>query len=214
MAGVKLNLVAAVIVNTDKVHMKAIILLATLKKQGLSNTAVLSEFFREKLLGHGISCEIIRLVNHRILPGTYSDMGEGDEWPDILNKIMAADLVLFATPIWWNNFSSEMQKVIERLDHLHDGILEGRPSPLEGKVGGILITGDSDGAQQIIGGIANFFNAIGLVLPPFASLSVLWEGQRKGADTPREELLVKYREYESNAETMISQLKAYALNSR
>ncbi len=194
--------------------MKAIILLATLKKEGLSNTEVLSEFFREKLVEHGIACDIIRLVNYRILPGTYSDMGPGDDWPEILNRIIAADLVLFATPIWWNNMSSEMQKVIERLDHLHDGILEGRPSPLEGKAGGVLITGDSDGAQQIIGSIANFFNAIGLVLPPFASLSVLWEGQRKGADTTRDELLEKYREYDSTAETMISQLKAYALNNR
>ncbi|HEY1006677.1 MAG TPA: NAD(P)H-dependent oxidoreductase [Sphingobacteriaceae bacterium] len=189
--------------------MKAIILLATLKKQGLSNTQVLCEFFRDKLVAHAIECEIVKLVDHRVLPGTYSDMGEGDEWPEILTRVLGADFVIFATPIWWSNFSSEMQKVIERLDHLHDGIMEGRGSPLEGKPAGILITGDSDGAQHIIGMAANFFNAIGLVLPPFCSLSVLWEGQAKGADTTRDALLEKFREYDSTAETMIRQLMAY-----
>ena len=33
-----------------------------------------------------------------------------------------------------------------------------------------------------------FFNAIGLLIPPFATLSVLWEGQAKGKETTREEL--------------------------
>ena len=80
----------------------------------------------------------------------------------ILQKIKEAQIVIFSTPIWWNNHSSEMQKVIERLDHIHDGILKGNPSPMEGKAVGIIITGDSDGAQHIIGNISNFINAIGL----------------------------------------------------
>ncbi len=187
--------------------MKAIILQGSLKKEAQSNTQVLSEFFSDKLAERDIDCEIVRLVERAILPGTYADMGDRDEWPDILAKIIAADIVIFATPIWWSNHSSEIQRVIERLDAVHDQILAGEKSPLEGKVGGVLITGDSDGAQKIIGSVANFFNAIGLSLPPYASLSVLWEGQEKGADTTREELLQKYeQDYAETASKMVEQL--------
>lgn len=191
--------------------MKAVILLATLKKTGLSNTRVLSEFFVDHMNKHHIESEIITLVEHNILPGTYNDMGAGDDWPMVLDKILAADIILFATPIWWSNQSSEMQKVIERLDHIHDDIMEGKPSPLDGKVGGIIITGDSDGAQQVIGNIANFFNAIGLMLPPFATLSVLWDDQQKSGKTTREALMEKYRDdYTFTAEKMLLQLLRFA----
>jgi multimeric flavodoxin WrbA len=187
--------------------MKAIILNATLKKDGLSNTQILAEFLAEKLKKHEVDSEIIRLVNYNILAGTYDDMGDGDEWPVVLSKVVAADIIIFATPIWWGNHSSEMQKVIERLDKVHDEILVGQTSRLDGKVGGIVITGDSDGAQHIIGNVANFFNAIGLILPPYASLSVMYEGQAKEVDTPREELWKKYQEeYSATAEKMASQL--------
>jgi multimeric flavodoxin WrbA len=187
--------------------MKAIILLATLKKEGLSNTETLSTFFAEKLAAKGVEVEIVKLVDHSIAPGTYSDMGSGDEWPSILEGILGADIIIFATPIWWNNMSSEMQRVIERLDELHDYIMAGKPSGLENKKAGIIITGDSDGAQSIIASQANFFNAIGLKLPPFTTLSVLWEGQAKNKKTSREELLEKYKkEYSSTADKMIAQL--------
>ena len=187
--------------------MKAIILLSTLKKENLSNTQTFSEFLAQQLVKRNVECEIIKLVNYNILAGTYSDMGEGDEWPGILKKIKAANIVLFSTPVWWGSHSSEMQKVIERLDHIHDEILEGKKSQLDGKVGGIIITGDSDGAEQIIGIISNFLNAIGIIFPPYASLSVLWKGQEKGASTSRAELMEKYvKEYTKTAETMAEQL--------
>ena len=187
--------------------MKAIILLATLKKTGLSNTEVLSEFLAKQLELKNVQVEMVKLVNHTVLPGTYDNMGSGDQWPEILSKIIASDIIIFATPIWWGNMSSEMQRVIERLDNVHDEIMEGKKSRLENKVGGVVITGDSDGAQHIIADVANFYNAIGVIFPPYSSLSVMYDGQAKGAKTTREELLKKYEEdYTSTAEKMVSQL--------
>ena len=191
--------------------MKATILLGTLKRSGLSNTQTLCEFLARRMKREDIRCEIIKLVDHNILPGTCSDMGKGDAWPAILEKVLASDIVIFATPIWWGGQSSEIQRVIERLDELHDGILAGKPSPLEGKVGGIVITGDSDGAEHVIGNIGNFFNAIGLLVPPYATFSVLWDDQAKDKDTPKEQLLKKYEsDYADTADKMIQQLLEYA----
>ena len=191
--------------------MNAVILLGTLKKTGTSNTETLCEFLTESLESKRIKTEIIKLVDHKILPGAYFDMGEGDEWPAILKKIEAADILILATPVWWGNHSSETQRVIERLDEVHDEILDGKKSRLDGKVGGMVVTGDSDGAQNIIASIANFFNAIGVAFPPYATLSVLWEGQAKGKSTTKAKLMQKYeKDYEETAEKMASQLKAFA----
>jgi multimeric flavodoxin WrbA len=194
--------------------MKAVILLGTLKTSGLSNTETLCEFLAGRMAREGVQTEVVKLVDRTILPGTYSDMGEGDEWPEILEKILGAEILVFATPIWWNNASSLTQRAIERLDELHDHVLEGRPSGLEGKAGGIVITGDSDGAQQIIGSLANFLNGVGVAIPPYATLSVLWGRQAKGADPTREELLRKYEsDYTETADRMTRQLLDYARRS-
>lgn len=191
--------------------MKATFLLGTLKKSGLSHTETLCEFLAGRMKTKGIETAIVKLATHEIPPGTLSDMGDGDEWPEILRAALASEIIIFATPIWWSNQSSLIQRVVERLDELHDQILAGKRSGLEGKAGGIVITGDSDGAQQVIGNLCNFFNAIGLLIPPYATLSVLWERQAKSADPSKEELLEKYEsDYSGTADRMIEQLIAHA----
>ena len=186
-------------------------LLATLKRTEQSNTEVLCDFLHERMRRKNVVCETVKLVQHRIHPGTYSDMGGGDDWPSILVNLLVSDVIIFATPVWWGGHSSEMQRAIERLDEIHDEILEGKTSRMEGKVGGIVITGDSDGAQHIIARIANFFNAIGMILPPYATLSVLSEKQKKGATTSREELMELYeKDYAKTADRMIDQILKYA----
>ena len=191
--------------------MKATILLGTLKKTGLSNTETLCEFLQARMEKQGIACERVKLVDYDIPPGTYSDMGPGDDWPEILAKVLDSDIVMLATPIWWDHHSSLIQRVIERFDELHDEVLAGKRSRLEGKVGGIVITGDSDGAQHIIGSLCNFFNALGLLIPPYATLSVLTEIQAKSAHPEKRDLLRKYEsDYAGTADKMIRQLLHYA----
>lgn len=187
--------------------MKAVILLSTLKKKGLSNTETLCEFLMEHLEKQKIECEVIKLVNHQIFPGTYSNMGKGDYWPKILEKMEKADILIFATPIWWNIHSSEMQRVIERLDELHDEILDGKTPRFDGKVAGVVITGDSDGAESLISNFGNFFNAIGLIFPPFSTLTVLSEKQAKSKETSKETLMKMYKkDYSDTAELFAKQM--------
>lgn len=188
--------------------MKAIILCGTLRREGHSNTITLSKFFARYLEAQQVECEIVRLAAHRIVPGTESDLGDPeDAWPQILARILQAEILIFATPVWWGGHSSEIQKVIERLDALHDKLMKGEPSGLEQKAGGLIVTGDSDGAQHITGNIANFFNAIGLHFPPFAALTVMSPEQAKGQHPGEERLMQLYREkYDKPARKMAEAL--------
>ena len=190
--------------------MKALILLGTLKTKGRSNTETLVEFFGSYLKDQNIDYEVIKLCDHHIVPGTYTKMDVPDDWPAIYQKILDATIILFATPLWWNSHSSELQRAIERLDEVYDMILAGKDSPLEGKIGGVIITGDSDGVEHVTGNIANFFCSVGIALPPYSSLGVIWDGHAKDASKTKAQLLAHYkREYAKDAKAMAESLAKF-----
>lgn len=139
---------------------------------------------------------MVRLVEYEIKPGIKSNMGKGDEWPGILKKVLAADIIVFATPVWWGIQSSLMQRVIERLDELHEELLETGKSRLTNKVGGIVITGEEDGEQHITGNIASFLLAMGVTLPPRCAVSYQDEYTR----ATKTSLAKKFREEKSTAD--------------
>lgn len=193
--------------------LKAVVLLATLKRkrsgQEFSHTETLCEVVTECLRDNGVRSEIIRLVEFDIPAGTKSNMGGRDQWPGILKKILAADIIIFATPIWWGIQSSLMQRAIERLDELHNELLETGKSRLNNKVAGIVITGEEDGEQHITGNIANFLLNIGLTLPPHCAVSYQGEYMR----ATKKSLGRKFREDENTsdaAEKMARNLAFFA----
>jgi multimeric flavodoxin WrbA len=175
--------------------MKALFLLGSLKSglgEEYSNTRVLCELLIEKFKELGVESEIVNLREHFIPPGTKTDLGlvggKQDEWPQIVQKMFAADIIMFATPIWWGNMSSLLQRVVERMDELNNELSDTGKSPLLNKVGGMVITGAEDGAQHVIGNLANFMSWNGLSIPAAPSLSYLgWN------DVTREELLQKFK---------------------
>ena len=169
---------------------RAIFLLGTLKKKHqLSHTQVLcdlvAETFREK---ENVESDMIRLRDYDIQPGTRTEV-DGDDWPEILERVLAADIVIFATPVWWGIQSSLIQRAIERMDELNDELLATGKSRFQNKTGGIVITGGEDGAEHIIGNILNFMSWNGFTIPPAPSVS--WLGEL-GEDT-REAFEKKFR---------------------
>jgi hypothetical protein len=67
--------------------------------------------------------------------------------------------------------------------------METGKSRLTNKVADIIVTGDSDGAEHIIGNLANFFIALVLTILPFGTLTVLWSGFAKKSNKNKEEKL-------------------------
>lgn len=124
---------------------------------------------------HGVTGESIRIVDRDIKPGVEKDMGDGDEWPAIREKVLAADILLVATPTWLGQASSVCQRVLERLDaELSEKDDEGRSSVF-GKVAVVAIVGNEDGAHHITSQVFQALNDIGFTVP--AQGATYWNGE-------------------------------------
>ncbi len=122
-----------------------------------------------------INAEIIRLSDKNIPVGLGFNEGKGDDWPAIVNKIRRADIVIFATPIWWGGRSSLMQRIIERLDAFDEEVIAGGRAELLNKVAGVVITGSEDGAQATLAGIMEVLTFMNFTLPP--NCCAYWVGE-------------------------------------
>lgn len=125
--------------------------------------------------GFEIEPEIIRAVDHAILPGVQTDMGKGDEWPSLREKVLNADIMVFVTPTWLGQHSSVAQRVLERLDaELSETDDAGRPILFD-KIALAAIVGNEDGAHHIAGILSQTLGDVGFTIP--AQGSVYWNGE-------------------------------------
>ena len=156
-------------------HLKAVLLNCTLKKSPeVSNTEALMDIVIGTLEGLDVECEKIRIVDYNIPFGVSSDEGEGDEWPQILEKILAADILIIGMPIWFGVRSSVAQLVIERLDGTYNSTNEVGQYPLYNTVGGVIVTGNEDGAHDCAATTLFNLSHLGCTIPPNAD--TYWVG--------------------------------------
>ena len=85
----------------DFSDLSALFLNCTLKRSPeLSHTEGLIRISRTILEKNGVGVESLRPVDYAIAPGVYPDMREHgwerDDWPEILDKVLAADLLHMA----------------------------------------------------------------------------------------------------------------------
>jgi multimeric flavodoxin WrbA len=157
-------------------RLRALVLNASLKHgSDLSNTEELAALVLEHMGEHAVSGEIIRLADKVLPVGLAYRESKDDDWPGIVEKLKAADIVIFATPIWWGGRSSLMQRVIERMDALDEEYHAGGRSALYNKVAGIVITGSEDGALATMGSIMMVLTWMGFTLPP--ECAAYWVGE-------------------------------------
>ena len=101
--------------------MKATILSCTLKHSpAKSNSEALADVLVKAFEKEDVETEVVRLVDHAITPGVSSAEGDGDKWPQIREKIVSSQILVFATPTWLGRPSSVAQKALERMDHKKD----------------------------------------------------------------------------------------------
>lgn len=160
--------------------LRAVFINGTLKKSPeMSNTDGLIDVSRKIMEKHGVQTEVIRTVDHNIAPGVYPDMTtqgwKVDDWPSIQEKVMAADILVLAGPIWLGDNSSETKKAIERLYASSGELNEAGQYAYYGKVGGCLITGNEDGVKHCAMNILYSLQHLGYAIPPQADAG--WIGE-------------------------------------
>jgi multimeric flavodoxin WrbA len=155
--------------------LKAALLNCTLKKSPeVSNTQALMDHVIEWLEKLDVECETVRVVDYKIPFGVSSDEGDGDEWPQILEKILTADILIIGTPIWFGVRGSVCQMVIERLDGTYNDTNEVGQYPLYNTVAGVVVTGNEDGAHDAAATTLFNLSHLGCTIPPNAD--TYWVG--------------------------------------
>jgi multimeric flavodoxin WrbA len=87
--------------------MKVLFLKCTMRKSPIvSNTRALVDKAVAISKETGVEIKVIRVVDHILAFGISSDGGEGNEWPFILEKIKAYEILFIATTIWLGVLSS------------------------------------------------------------------------------------------------------------
>ena len=128
---------------------------------------------------HGVEVDVVRAIDHDIATGVWPDMREHgwetDDWPEIFEKVLAADILVLAGPIWLGDNSSVMKQVHERLYGGSHLLNDAGQYLYYGRVGGCLITGNEDGVKHCAQNVLYTLQHIGYTIPPQADAG--WIGE-------------------------------------
>jgi len=160
--------------------LSACFLNCTLKPTGvLSNTEALIEVSRSIMAANGVATEVIRPVDYELPPGVYPDMTEygfdRDDWPGLCRKVLEADILVIATPIWLGEESSVCRRIIERLYGESGKLNEKGQYLYYGRVGGCVVTGNEDGVKHCAMTVLYGLQHLGYLIPPQADAG--WIGE-------------------------------------
>lgn len=140
-----------------------------------SSTELLLSQVMTALGEHDVTGSTVRLVDFDVRPGVEKDMGDGDEWPIIRERVLAADIVIVGTPIWMGHMSSLAQRLLERLDaELSETDDAGRPILFD-TVAAVAVVGNEDGAHHATAELFQGLNDVGFTIP--AQASTYWNGE-------------------------------------
>jgi len=164
----------------DFSDLEALFLNCTLNKSPImSHTQGLIDISKAIMEANRVSVEVLRPVDFKLAFGVWPDMTEHgwdhDDWPQIYEKVKAADILVITSPIWLGEKSSVCTQVIERLYASSGDLNEHGQYAYYGRVGGCLITGNEDGAKHCSMNILYSLQHLGYVIPPQADAAWLGE---------------------------------------
>lgn len=180
-----------------------------------SSTDAMIAVLAEQLAAQGVEvADTIRIAAHNVLPGVTSDEGEGDDWPAIREKILAADILILGTPIWMGQAGSVAKRVLERMDAFLSETDDCGRMPSYSKVAVAAIVGNEDGAHAASAQLFQSLNDVGWTITAVAAC--YWVGEAMGStdfkdleQTP-DKVLETARMVAGNAAHLAGVLKARA----
>jgi multimeric flavodoxin WrbA len=156
--------------------LSAVALVCTLKPgPAPSSSELLARQVLDELGEQGCTGSLVRIADHDVSFGVTKDEGDGDEWPAIRAQVLAADILLIATPIWMGQPASVCKMVLERLDaELGETDEAGRMSTYP-RVAAVAVVGNEDGAHHVTAEVMQALNDVGFSFA--ANASTYWVGE-------------------------------------
>lgn len=182
--------------------LKALALNGTLKPSSTkdkSSTEKMLQLIAEEFSTHDVQTEFLRLADYDIKPGVTSDEGDGDAWPDIRGKILAADILVVGTPIWLGQPSSVCKRALERMDAFLEETDDKGRMVSYGKVAAVAVVGNEDGAHHVSAELFQAMNDVGFTLA--ANAVSYWVGEAMG-----DKDFVDFKKPPETVTTMVSML--------
>lgn len=151
--------------------LKAVFLNTSLKRSSeASHTQLLMDVAVAIMEKQGVTCTTIRVADNDIPPGVQMDMRDHgwnqDDWPNIQQQVMNADILVVGTPIWLGDKSSICSRVIERLYGYSSELNSKGQSSYYGRVAGCIVTGNEDGIKHCAMNILYSLQHLGYTIPP------------------------------------------------
>ena len=159
----------------------AIAINCTLKSSsgGPSSTDKMIGLIADALKQHEVAFDgTIRIADFDVKPGVSSDEGNGDQWPALRRRILAADILIFGTPIWLGQPSSLAKRITERMDAFLSETDDRQRMPSFGKVAVVAVVGNEDGAHHVSAELYQALADTGWTIPP--SGTAYWVGEAMG----------------------------------
>jgi multimeric flavodoxin WrbA len=155
----------------DYGNLNALYVNTSLKKErSQSHTQLLLDASAAIMEKQGVTVDRVHLLEHEVPPGIYPDMTEHgwdrDDWPQIWERVLAADILVVGTPLWLGEESSVCRVLIERLYAMSGELNERGQSVYYGKVGGTVVTGNEDGIKHAAMTVGYALNHLGYTIPP------------------------------------------------
>ena len=168
-----------------------------------SSSELLGRQILDALADHDVDGEVLRAADLGIKFGVTTDEGDGDGWPAVRDKILAAQILVLAVPIWMGQPASIAKVVLERLDaELAETDDQGRPT-MYGKVAVCAVVGNEDGAHHVTAEVFQALNDVGFTIP--AAGGTYWVGEAMGS--------VDYKDAGPKPETTGKAAKTLAANA-
>jgi multimeric flavodoxin WrbA len=156
--------------------LNALVLNCTLKPSPAeSSSELLATEIIAELRKHEVESDLVRVVDRSIRFGVTTDEGDGDEWPALREAMLDAEILVLVTPIWLGQPSAVCKMVLERLDaELGETDEQGRMETF-GKVAGLGVVGNEDGAHHVTAEVYQALSDLGFTIP--ANAVTYWVGE-------------------------------------
>ncbi|MEO6967730.1 MAG: NAD(P)H-dependent oxidoreductase [Rhodanobacteraceae bacterium] len=168
-----------------------------------SSTQKLLDQMLRALGEHRMKTSSVRVVDHEIKPGVKTNEGDGDAWPALREQVLAANILVLATPIWMGQPSSVAKRVLERMDAFLGEIDAKGRYPTFGRVAIVGVVGNEDGAHHVTAELYQALADVGFTIP--GGSSAYWVGEAMGS--------VNYKDLKRTPKKLAGTIKTLASNA-